>query len=208
TIAVGRHGRRSHRAAKGAMSIVRAALMLTVVAGAAAFATPAAAGETTRLALVVGVNQGRPGAPKLRFAERDAERFAAVLAEVGQVARDKLVVLRSPRGAQLRAALDQLEHTARARRAAGDKVVILFYYSGHADGINLELGAETMSFAEIRGRLERSSADIRVAFVDSCKAGGLTEAKGISPGPSFDLVVTDRLDVAGAAFVTSASASE
>src|SRR4029453_6409903 len=27
-------------------------------------------------------------------------------------------------------------------------------------------------------------------------------------GPSFDLVVTDRLDVAGAAFVTSASASE
>ena len=34
------------------------------------------------------------------------------------------------------------------------------------------------------------------------------EAKGIAPGPSFDLVVTDRLDVAGAAFVTSASASE
>jgi hypothetical protein len=190
------------------MRTVRSALTLAVVAVATGWAAPAAANETTRLALVVGVNQGRPGAPRLRFAERDADRFAAVLAEVGQVARDKLVVLRSPRSAQLRAALDQLETTARARRAAGDKVVILFYYSGHADGINLELGAETISFAEIRGRLERSSADIRVAFVDSCKAGGLTEAKGISPGPSFDLVVTDRLDVAGAAFVTSASASE
>jgi uncharacterized caspase-like protein len=190
------------------MITLRAALILAVIAGAIMRAAPAAANETTRLALVVGVNQGRPGAPKLRFAERDADRFAAVLVEVGQVARDKLVVLRSPRGAQLRAALDRLEETARARRAAGDKVVILFYYSGHADGINLELGAEAISFAEIRGRLERSSADIRVAFVDSCKAGGLTEAKGISPGPSFDLVVTDRLDVAGAAFVTSASASE
>jgi hypothetical protein len=190
------------------MNIVRTTLMLVAAAVAIGWAAPAAANETTRLALVVGVNQGRPGAPKLRFAERDAERFAAVLAEVGQVARDKLVVLRSPRSAQLRGALDQLEATARARRAAGDKVVVLFYYSGHADGINLELGPETMSFAEIRGRLERSAADIRVAFVDSCKAGGLTEAKGISPGPSFDLVVTDRLDVAGAAFVTSASASE
>ncbi len=188
--------------------MARAAVMLTLIAGATAFAAPAAAKETARLALVVGVNQGRPDAPKLRFAERDADRFAAVLAEVGQVPRDKLVVLRSPRAAQLRTALDQLEDAARARRAAGDKVVVLFYYSGHADGINLELGSEVISFAEIRGRLERSAADIRVAFVDSCKAGGLTEAKGISPGPSFDLVVTDRLDVAGAAFVTSASASE
>jgi uncharacterized caspase-like protein len=186
----------------------RTALTPAVIALAITCAAPALANETTRLALVVGVNQGRPGAPKLRFAERDAERFAAVLAEVGQVAHDKLVVLRSPRGAQLRAALDRLEETARARRAAGDKVVILLYYSGHADGINLELGAESISFAEIRTRLERSAADIRVAFVDSCKAGGLTEAKGISRGPSFDLVVTDRLDVAGAAFVTSASASE
>src|SRR6187431_900207 len=101
------------------MSIVRVLLMLTVIAGAA----PAAASETTRLALVVGVNEGRSGAAKLRFAERDAERFAAVLAEVGQVSKDRLVVLRSPRSAQLRAALDQIEATARARRAAGDKVV-------------------------------------------------------------------------------------
>src|SRR5262245_2848445 len=169
---------------------------------------PATAAATTRLALVVGANEGRPDVPRLRFAERDAERFAAVLTEVGQVSGDRLVVLRSPTAAALRSALDRIEATARARRAAGDKVVLLFYYSGHADGINLEVGAETISFVEIRERLERSAADIRVAFIDSCKAGGLTEAKGISPGPSFDLVVTDRLDVAGAAFVTSASASE
>jgi uncharacterized caspase-like protein len=167
-----------------------------------------AAGETVRLALVVGANQGKRDAPKLRFAERDAQRFAAVLGEVGQVPKQQIVVLRSPRPGDLRAALDRIEAAARERRAAGDKVVVLFYYSGHADGINLEIGEEAIPFAEIRGRLERSSADVRVAFVDSCKAGGLTESKGLAPGPSFDLVVTDRLDVAGAAFVTSASASE
>src|SRR5262249_54852673 len=153
----GGHRRRAHRAAEGAMTALRAALAIAVAAVAGTRAPPAPAAETTRLALVVGANQGRPSAPKLRFAERDADRFAAVLAEVGQVPRDHLVVLRSPRGPQLRAALDQIEATARTRRAAGDKVVILFYYSGHADGMNLELGGELISFAEIRGRLERSA---------------------------------------------------
>jgi len=168
----------------------------------------AVAAETIRFALVVGGNRGQAGTAALRYAERDAERFAAVLLEVGQVTQERIIVLRSPRGDQLRGALDRLESLASTRRAAGDKVVLLFYYSGHADGVSLELGHEMIPFAEIRGRLERSVADIRIAFVDSCKAGGITEAKGIAPGPSFDLVVTDRLDVAGAAFVTSASASE
>jgi hypothetical protein len=167
-----------------------------------------ATAETARVALVVGVNQGRRDMPRLRFAERDAERFAAVLADVGQVAKERIVVLRSPGGSALRAALDRVEATARERRSAGDKVVVLFYYSGHADGLNLQLGDEAVPFSEIRGRLERSSANVRVAFVDSYKAGGLTESRGIAPAPSFDLVVTDRLDVAGAAFITSASASE
>jgi hypothetical protein len=187
---------------------VRCCSVVSVIVATLAFAELPAAAETIRLALVVGVNEGRSGSARLRFAERDAERFAAVLAEVGQVPADGIVLLRSPRVADLRAALDRVEAVARARRGAGDKVVILFYYSGHADGINFEFGSELVPFAEIRGRLERSSADIRVAFVDSCKAGGLTESKGIAPGPSFDLVVTDRLDVAGAAFVTSASANE
>jgi hypothetical protein len=164
--------------------------------------------ETARLAVVVGANDGAPGTAPLRYAERDAERVAGVLVEVGQLRPEQLTVLRSPTAAKLRAALDAAEATARARRAAGDKVVLLFYYSGHADGVSLELGREAVPFGEIRDRLERSAADVRVAFVDSCRAGGITEAKGLAPGPSFDLVVTDRLDVSGAAFVTSASASE
>jgi hypothetical protein len=184
--------------------VLRAALLL----GGLAAGEARAHAETVRLAVVVGANRGRAGTATLRFAERDAERIASVLLEVGQLRPPQLVVLKSPGAAQLRAALDGLELTARARHAAGDKVVLLFYYSGHADGLNLELGGESVPFGEIRERLERSAADIRVAFIDSCRAGGITETKGISPGPSFDLVVTDRLDVAGAAFVTSASASE
>jgi hypothetical protein len=183
---------------------LRAALALAALA----LGQGVARAETVRLAVVVGANRGHADTATLRYAERDAERVASVLLEVGQVRWPQIAILRSPSARELRAALDRVEATARVRRAAGDKVILLFYYSGHADGLNLELGAETVPFGEIRERLERSAADIRVAFVDSCRAGGITETKGISPGPSFDIVVTDRLDVAGAAFVTSASASE
>ena len=75
--------------------------------------------ETIRLALVVGGNRGQAGTAALRYAERDADRFAAVLLEVGQVTPDRIIVLRSPRGDQLRGALDRLESLAgdEAKRA-------------------------------------------------------------------------------------------
>lgn len=189
------------------MTLSRLTLTALVVLALVAGARPAHA-ETVRLAIVVGANRGNAGTATLRYAERDAERVAGVLVEVGQILPAQVSLLKAPSAAQLRSMMDRIEAVARTRRAAGDKVVVLFYYSGHADGVNLELGGDALPFGEIRDRLERSAADIRVAFIDSCRAGGITEGKGLSPGPSFDIVVTDRLDVAGAAFVTSASASE
>jgi hypothetical protein len=180
-----------------------AALIAVVVA------TPAMA-ETVRFAVVVGANRGGESTAPLRYAERDAQRFAGVLTEVGGVTRERLIVLDGPDSAELRRALDRLDAQARAVRARGsDRVVAVFYYSGHSDGLNLELGKrDRFPFAELRARLERSSAHVRLAFIDSCKSGALTQDKGLTVGPSFDLALSDETDVGGAAFVTSSSASE
>lgn len=179
-----------------------------LVAAAAAAATPGRA-ETVRMALVVGSNRGGSDSAPLRYAETDADRFARVLGELGGVKKDRLVILRAPGNDALRAAFEKMSDAVRdARARTPQPVVFVFYYSGHADGVNLELGRQLFPFAELRERIDRTGADVRVAFVDSCKSGALTQERGMTRGPSFDLLVTDKLDVGGAAIITSSSASE
>ncbi len=169
-----------------------------------------AAAETVRFAIVVGANRGGDGTQPLRFAERDAERFAKVLGEVGGVSAPRIALLPSPSAVTLRRAFDRIEAAIRAARTRpDDRIILIFFYSGHSDGVNLELGSsDRLRFGEVRARLERSAAHVRLAFVDSCKSGGITENKGLARGPSFDLALSDETDVGGAAFVTSSSASE
>lgn len=93
------------------MSARRATLGLVALALLAA-ARPAQA-ETRRIAVVVGSNRGDDSHAPLRFAEQDASRFAAVLAELGGLAANDVLLLRGPSPAEVRAALDEA-----ARRTA------------------------------------------------------------------------------------------
>jgi Caspase domain len=186
------------------VATLRLAALLTVgLAGRQARA------ETFRFAVVVGANHGVAPSQPLRYAERDAERFASALAQVGRVSPENLTVLRAPARDDIRRALDAMDVRIRSlRRAPGDRTLLLFYFSGHADGVHLEVGGEHFPYGELRDRLGRSAADIRIAFVDTCQAGALTRDKGVSRGPSFDIVLPDALDAGGAAFVTSSSVDE
>jgi hypothetical protein len=187
------------------MRVLAIAVLLAVLAAAA----PASA-EVVRLAIVVGANQGGQGTVRLRYAERDAERFARVLTEVGGVRPENLQLLSAPSAASVLRAFDSADARARTVRSqTHDRVILLFYFSGHADGINIELGSsDRLPFADIRRRIESSPADVRVAFIDSCKSGGITQDKGLTRGPAFDLTLTEQTDAGGAAFVTSSSAGE
>ncbi len=170
----------------------------------------AARADVHRLALIVGVNRGGPATMPLRFAERDAERFAGLLAEIGGIAPQNLTLLRGPSTADIDAAFASIDQRAKnLRRSSQDRVVLVVYYSGHADGVNLDLGARGLyPFAELRRRVEASPSDVRIVFLDSCRSGGLTQEKGLAPGPSFQVALTDVLEASGAAYITSSSASE
>jgi hypothetical protein len=168
----------------------------------------AAQAETRRVAVIVGDNRGADTRPPLRFAEEDALRMAAVLAEVGGFATANLFVLRAPTASSLRQALDQAATRVAEWHRRGDQVVALFYFSGHSDGAILELGREGLPFGEVRRWLERTRADVRIGVVDTCKSGALLAAKGGTLAPAFDIHVADLLGSSGDVLITSSAASE
>lgn len=154
-----------------------------------------------RMAIVVSADAA-DGQPTLRYADRDADRIESVLRELGGF--DRVDRLRDPQPAALRAALDQAE--AAATRDPGLQVV--FYYSGHADARGLLVGADRFPFDELRARLERSRAGVRVALIDACYAGTMVQTKGGKPAPGYALDLVAPSGVRGAAIIAAGTAGE
>ena len=154
-------------------------------------------GATERLAVVVGDNAGEERR-SLRFAEDDAGKVARALAEVGQVRPDDIFLLQGKGARDVGRAFD----LARARverwhATPSTRVLLYFYFSGHSDGEALELGHDRLTYLELRGLLERSGAEVKVAIVDSCRSGALLAQKGAAPGGDFDIRLTDDLSSTG-----------
>jgi hypothetical protein len=181
-----------------------------VAAASAVMIDPALArAETRRFAVVVASNVGGGAQPPLHFAEADADKLAAVLAELGSFKRADLLVLKAASVDKVQAALLQTAaQVASWREHPGHSAVVLFYFSGHSDGQALELGAGRLAFSDVRRLLEATNADVRLAIVDSCRSGGLLSLKGGAPGPSFEVHLSDNLASAGEAFITSSAADE
>ncbi|HZJ62528.1 MAG TPA: caspase family protein [Kofleriaceae bacterium] len=180
-----------------------------VVALALALAAATAHASTQRIAVVVGNNAGSEGKTPLHFAEIDAAKLARVLSELGGVEPAHLFVLQ---GKPLTALGETLALVKRQidefRTDPANRVIVLFYFSGHSDGEALELGRDRLTFSELRRRLAALGADVRVVVVDSCKSGALLAAKGGKPGPGFQIRLTDELASTGEALLTSSAADE
>jgi len=176
-------------------------LSLFVACAIAAAAAPVRAEH--RVAIVVGANDPPPGHQALRFAHEDATQIADTLRRVGRFSDVR--VLLDPHPANLLAAVADVDREARA--AGGDSLVV-FYYSGHSDGQSIFPHGEQLAISELRDRLERMNARIRVGILDTCRGGAWTQTKGLTVGPALDPV--DLLDVAteGTALVASSAGLE
>jgi hypothetical protein len=179
-------------------------LALTLLAGAGQ-----ARAEIRRIAVVVGSNRGDASHAPLRYAEQDASKFATVLTELGGLAAADVMLLRGPTPAEVRGALDEATRRAASWRAQKrGQVVLVFYFSGHSDGMMLELGHQGLPFAELRKRVGDVGADVRLVVLDSCRSGALLALKGGTLGQSFDIRMTDDLASTGEAMITSSAADE
>jgi hypothetical protein len=169
-----------------------------------ALAAPAAAG--TRFALVVGNDSGDRDEQQLRYAEHDADRFAATLAELGGFAPGDIVLLRGADADAARAALISLN--ARIRTSGAADAMLVVYYSGHADAEALHLGATALPLAQLEQLVRGSPAAFRLLVVDACRSGALTRVKGGRPAPAFPIALGDTLAADGVVFWTASAASE
>ncbi|MFT3913331.1 MAG: caspase family protein [Anaeromyxobacteraceae bacterium] len=186
-----------------------AVLALCLLTAAAALAAPTAARAaepTRRFAIVAGAREGGPGRTALRYSTTDAREVSQVLRALGGVAPADVALLEDPSPAALRAAIATVSRTAAEVKARGGRSELFLYYSGHSDAEGLLLGNERLPYKDLRGELDRTPAEVRVAILDSCASGAFTREKGGVHRPPFLLDASQRLR--GHAFLTSSAADE
>jgi hypothetical protein len=166
-----------------------------------------AAAEVERFALLIGNNAGEADEPDLRYAEADAAKLASVLLELGGFRSENLVLLRGQGARAVESALRAVEERI-AARAGKSEVVLLLYYSGHADASALHLGGERLPVAELERVARGSPAALRLLLVDSCRSGSLTRAKGGQRSPAFAVDLDERLAAQGLVVLTASTATE
>ncbi len=155
-----------------------------------------------RVGIVIGANAPPPGRAPLRFAYDDARAIADVLTRVGGFAPADVHVMLDPSPVELLQSVDEIA------KSASEDALVLFYYSGHSDGQSLYPHGEALPLSDVRERLSRMAARVRVGILDTCRGGNWTQAKGVTVGPPLD--PGDLLNVAteGTALVSSSSGFE
>ena len=183
--------------------MLRILTLLVVLAGTAA-ADPA----VMTYALVVGSNTGGPGQTDLHYAETDAQRVGALLAELGGYTPDSIDVLVHPTPDELRDRLAKLAVRVAADQAAGRQSRVFFYYSGHARASAIDLAGTELPLVELRTRLFEIPATLTVVVLDACQSGAFSRVRGAQPAADFSVSSREHLDAHGVAVLASSTGSE
>ncbi|MEM9489785.1 MAG: caspase family protein, partial [Myxococcota bacterium] len=157
-------------------------------------------------ALVVGSNPGGQGQDTLRYAERDAERMAEVLRDLGGYPAQRIHLLTRPTPERLLAALDAM--AAAMAADSSDQAMFFFYYSGHARASALSLGDRELPLTALRERIMALPAKLTVVVLDACQSGAFSRIKGAEPAADFSFNSVGRLEASGVAVMASSTASE
>lgn len=161
--------------------------------------------QINRYVVAISANYGGAGRPMLRYAESDANAFATVLKEMGGVSKQNVIQIKEPSISTLLQNMDNLDKKIAENKSAGRNEVLV-YYSGHADDKGLRLGNETYAWKDLRSRIDRLQADVKIAVIDACGSGAITRAKGGVAVPAF--MVDKSSDMKGYAFITSSTQDE
>jgi Caspase domain len=172
------------------------------------FTCRSALAEVQRFAVIVGNDYGAPPDAQLRYAEKDANKFAEVLRDLGGFAPANISILRGESAETVRSTLIAVNDRVRTASELPNTQTLLFvYYSGHADARALRLGNSFFDFAELAQLVRGSPATFRLLVVDACRSGTLTRVKGGRVVAPFALA-DGMLRGEGMAFLTASSANE
>jgi len=136
----------------------------------------AAPQKVERYLLVAGANNGGSDRVKLRYAESDANSFASVMSQMGGVDKSNVLRVFDPNSKALQNGFAELEKRLQGKETGVRREVIV-YYSGHADEKGLRLGSDVYSWADLRKNVNNINADVKVAILDACGSGAITEQR-------------------------------
>jgi len=161
---------------------------------------------TRRFGLMIGANDGGRDRIRLQYAVSDAKAFSRSMEDLGGLAPEDRTLLNDPDSAALYRALVRLAERADEAKRAKSRVEAVVYYSGHADEEGLLLRGRHFGFRAFRALIAAVPADVRIAVVDACASGALTQLKGGHAQPAF--LSDESSQTTGYAYLTSSSASE
>jgi hypothetical protein len=188
----------------GATAALAAPAPLAPTAGPAPSAAPAV--RLRRFVLLAGVDDGGPTRTKLRYAASDARAMSRVLQTLGGVAAEDLVFVSTANRGAFDTAFADIEQRLRAGTMPGVRRELLVYYSGHSDEDGLMVGRDRIGYDELRARVQKAPAELRVVILDSCASGAFTRRKGGVKRAPF--LMDASSDMRGHAFLTSSAADE
>lgn len=160
--------------------------------------------RATPFALLVANNDGGEGFEKLRYAQRDAEKFRDVFQELGGLAPQNTRLIVGTKPAAVISAMRELQALVTSEKSKGGPAILIFYYSGHAKNSDFWMAGQQLPMETIKEWFRQIPADIKVAFIDSCGSGEMTRLKGGIVLPSLVTVENAR----GQILITSSSAAE
>lgn len=171
-------------------------------------ASPANA-DVARFAVIVGNDRGSEHETPLLYAQTDARKVHDTLRDLGDFEPYNMVLLEGRDASTLRRSLIALNERVRALQSRPDtQVVLLVYYSGHADREDLHLGDTRLPLDELSGLVRGSAADFRLLVLDACRSGVVTRAKGGVMTAPFPIPEPIALRGEGLAFLTASSEQE
>jgi hypothetical protein len=188
--------------------VTRAGFQRGVFVLALVLATALHAEPLRRFALMIGNDAGGAGTQPLRYAREDARKMHELMARLGGVQPSDALLLLNQDARAVLTGLTELEGRIQAAQARGERTALLVFYSGHAKDEALRLGDTRLPFATLKQRLAEAPADIRIAILDSCRAGTLTRAKGARRAPAFSIDAGTSRDARGLVILTSSTADE
>lgn len=160
-----------------------------------------------RVAMFVGNDRGAAGETPLVFATSDALKMSELFVDTGGVDKDDALLLLNQNRRDLQGAMVAIKERVTAAEARGAHTSLVFFYSGHGDEEGLQLGDTRVGHDELRAWLEATGADVRIAFLDSCRSGAAIRGKGGVRGPGYAFAV-DVERSSGTAILTSSAETE
>jgi hypothetical protein len=182
---------------------MRLALML-VIALCWGHCAIARAAEPARILLAIGQNVGSASDEPLRYAERDAERFADVFTALGEVAAERAYVVKAATSERVRSVIAEI----RGRAFELHDVILLVYVSSHADSAGFRLADGHLPFTELRALLGSVPARLRVVVTDACTSGAMIRARGGKSIKPFPLDLEEGQHIEGEVYITSTGPNE